>query len=115
MFAHLCDHAILQRCEMSIYWCEGSRFTSSGTLRTLWAPRMQVQNKRACAVSYPTREAEGLLWIWAHAGPGGEQEAAAADWRGLAGVVDEKGPSAFSGPHRWYYRQVCGQPRAVQG
>ena len=62
---------------------------------------------RACATSYPTKVAEGLLWVWASSGPGSEAEAAAAEWKGLCGDLgDEGGDMAFESNHRWYFRDI---------
>ena len=63
---------------------------------------VQVRSPRACAVSYPTRAAEGLLWVWAHAGPGAEAEADAAEWKGVAGALD--GGGGFLSNRRWFFR-----------
>jgi hypothetical protein len=65
----------------------------------------QLSSPRACAVSYPTKVAEGLIWVWASSGPGAEQEAAAAEWKGLAPILDSKGESeGHYSNHRWYFR-----------
>ena len=65
---------------------------------------VQVRSPRACAVSYPTREAEGLLWVWGRGGPGAQGEAEAAEWKGIAGLVDQRGDAAYTSSHRWYFR-----------
>lgn len=66
---------------------------------------------RSCVSSYPTRAAEGLLWVWPDASPAALVESAAEDaWPRLAPEVDELGDSAFSralGSHKWYARCVC--------
>lgn len=57
-------------------------------------------------MSYPTKVAEGLLWVWASSGPSAEAEAASAEWKGLGGILDEEGDAAFATNHRWYFRDI---------
>ncbi len=40
---------------------------------------------RACARAYPTREAQGLLWVWGESGPDAEAESS----RGTLRLIDE--------------------------
>ena len=59
---------------------------------------------RACAVSYPTREAEQLLWVWPSSERHAESEADAAAPPGMC-------PHLFSGNEEivlrgWYFRCV---------
>ena len=62
---------------------------------------------RACATAYPTKVAEGLLWVWASSGPNAEAESAAAEWKGLCGVPDDEGGDvAFDSNQRWYFRDI---------
>jgi hypothetical protein len=67
-----------------------------------------LSNSRSCVSSYPTRSAEGLLWVWADASPTALTESAAEDaWPGLAPEIDELGDIAFSrsaAKHKWYAR-----------
>lgn len=63
-------------------------------------------NVRACAISYPTRVREGLIWVWASSGPEAESESVAAPWKGLAESLDQDGDAAFNTNHRWYFRLV---------
>ena len=59
---------------------------------------------RACAVSYPTREVEGLLWVWPSSGKNAESEADAAGYPGMCPELDSgEARSLIKG---WYYR--CG-------
>lgn len=70
------------------------------------AEGQQINQRRACVTSYPTRQQEGLLWVWADGSPNAEIEAAAGELRGMAPEIDELGNAAFAGPHKWYMRWV---------
>jgi phenylpropionate dioxygenase-like ring-hydroxylating dioxygenase large terminal subunit len=69
-----------------------------------------LSTSRSCVSSYPTRAAEGLLWVWPDASPAALVESAAEGaWPGLAHEIDELGEGAFSralGSHKWYARCV---------
>jgi phenylpropionate dioxygenase-like ring-hydroxylating dioxygenase large terminal subunit len=60
--------------------------------------------------SYPTRCAEGLLWVWPDASPTALIESADPEaWPGLAPELDTLGDAAFSrsaAQHKWYARCV---------
>jgi len=67
-----------------------------------------LSKTRSCVASYPTRCAEGLLWVWPDASPVALIESAAEDaWPGLAPEIDQLGDTAFSkaaAKHKWYAR-----------
>lgn len=67
-----------------------------------------LSRTRSCAVSYPTRTAEGLLWVWPDASPAALVESAdEAAWPGLAPEIDQLGDAAWSRSsftHGWYAR-----------
>jgi hypothetical protein len=67
-----------------------------------------LSSSRSCVTTYPTRTAEGLLWVWPDNSPVALIESAdEAAWPGLAPELDEFGDRAFStaiGNHMWYAR-----------
>jgi phenylpropionate dioxygenase-like ring-hydroxylating dioxygenase large terminal subunit len=84
----------------------GWQFNGAGQCTSIpqLAPGATINQKASCVASFPTKAAEGLLWVWADAGPGSEQEAAAAPWRGVAPELDQYGPAAFVSNRGWYFR-----------
>jgi nitrite reductase/ring-hydroxylating ferredoxin subunit len=84
----------------------GWQFDGAGQCTSIpqLAPGAAINQKASCVASYPTKEAEELLWVWADAGPGAEQEAAAAPWRGVAPQLDQYGAAAFASNRGWYFR-----------
>ncbi len=42
------------------------------------AQEAALANSRSCVRSYPTRQCEGVVWVWAESGPHAAAEAAAA-------------------------------------
>lgn len=113
------SRAVVFRCTHTHTCC---RLTCAGTFNGQGActsvPQLpegqSLSVSRSCVSSYPTRAAEGLLWVWPDASPAALVESAAEDaWPGLAPEVDELGDSAFSralGSHKWYARCVCVSP-----
>ena len=94
-------------------FCNYHGWTFEGSGKCTSIPQMPdkgspqvLGNPRACATSYPTRTAEGLIWVWGAAGPDAEAEAAAAPWKGLAPFIDTAGEGAFLSSHRWYFRDI---------
>lgn len=73
-------------------------------------PEKKLVPSRSCVAAYPTRVAEGLLWVWADCGAAAEAESAAPGaWRGLAPEIDEHGEDAYSPmmrEHKWYVRDL---------
>jgi phenylpropionate dioxygenase-like ring-hydroxylating dioxygenase large terminal subunit len=63
-----------------------------------------TNTRASCAQSFPTKAAEGLLWVWPDGGAAADQEAAAAFWPGVAPELDQYGDAAYGSSHRWYYR-----------
>ena len=58
---------------------------------------------RACAVSYPAAEREGLLWVWPSAGPG-EQAAAQAALPRMAIAPEIDSSDTLHLADGWYFR-----------
>jgi hypothetical protein len=96
-------------------WCCHSAGTFSGEGRCTSVPQLpegqSLSRTRSCVSSYPTRSAEGLLWVWPDASPTAPIESADENaWPGLAPELDEYGDRAFSkrfGNHKWYARWVA--------
>lgn len=58
---------------------------------------------RSCAKSYPVREAAGLLWVWADASPGADEEAASTPLP-IPRALQEHADAGRR--TRWYRRQL---------
>ncbi len=92
--------------------CTGWAFAGDGSCVSV--PQLDPEKKlvpsRSCVAAYPTRVAEGLLWVWADSGAAAEAESAAPGaWRGLAPEIDEHGDDAYSPMmrgHKWYVRDL---------
>lgn len=90
----------------------GWTFDGQGTCTSVpQLPQGQsLSSSRSCVASYPTRVAEGLLWVWPDASPAALIESADEDaWPGLAPEIDQLGDRAFSksaAKHKWYARYV---------
>mmetsp|Transcript_28071 Transcript_28071/g.72193 ORF Transcript_28071/g.72193 Transcript_28071/m.72193 type:complete len:555 (+) Transcript_28071:218-1882(+) len=72
----------------------GWRFDSTGKCTDLPQAKQPVSEwdskKIPCAVSYPTMEKHGLLFVWPQAGAEAEAQARATEPRGYPEMVDEK-------------------------
>ena len=85
----------------------GWQFDSTGSCTNIpqLSPNQPINIKAACVARFPTKAAEGLLWVWADSSPAAEIDSAAAAWPGIASELDEKGEATFStGKHRWFAR-----------
>eukprot|EP00775_Hariotina_reticulata_P012888 gene12888-13014_t len=74
-------------------------------------PGSPLSSRRSCVTSYPTRLAEGLLWVWPDASPNAAIDSSTeSSWPGLAPELDKLGEGAFSstiaGNHKWYARDL---------
>ncbi|GFR50980.1 hypothetical protein Agub_g13305 [Astrephomene gubernaculifera] len=86
------------------------RFDGSGRCTALpqaesrEAESRACSNPRSCARVYPTCEAQGLLWVWGEAGPGGQ---AASCMRPPAIIPElEELPASQVHPLPWYFRDL---------
>ncbi|PNH06499.1 Pheophorbide a oxygenase, chloroplastic, partial [Tetrabaena socialis] len=76
------------------------RFDGSGACTSIpqaesqEAVRKACNSPRSCAKTYPTREAQGLLWVWGEPGPAGEAESAL------------KQPALISELEPWFFRDL---------
>ncbi|KXZ42581.1 hypothetical protein GPECTOR_132g593 [Gonium pectorale] len=88
----------------------GWRFDSAGKCTSL--PQMESKeaehkacsNPRSCATSYPTREAQGLLWVWGEPGAMGELESKQKP-PALIPEMEEL-PAERLQPMPWFFRDL---------
>ena len=64
--------------------------------------RLVCGRAHAAAVSFPTQEAEGLLWVWPSSGQQAQAEAAAAGYPGMCPDLDSG--NATPAAKGWYFR-----------